>query len=377
MLNRDLKLVFTTNVVGSFGDGLFSYLLPVYMGNTLGADPVQIGILYAVMTLVAALTLLLAGTLSDKYDRKKIMIAGWAAWLPAPLIFSVARNWVDMLPGMIMYGFWLGGPSGTAYIVTMADKKKIALTFTIMSAGWSIGYIFSPATGGFLAANMGMKPVFYLAFVFYLLATCALFFIKSQRANQADAHRDDSSFLKLLKNRRLINLAVFFGVLMFILIMFRPFIPKFVSDVYKANDFMIGIFGSITFASSAVLGILLGKLGDRSSKKYPLALTLVLNSIAMTMMLLSGNLGILLVSFVLISGSYLTLSLMNAIIGPLAPESIRARWIAVPQVMAMLSSSLAPYLGGYLYAYSPQFPFLIAVLAMPILAVLVVRFLQE
>lgn len=377
MLNRDLKLVFTTNVVGSFGDGLFSYLLPVYMGNTLGADPVQIGILYAVMTLVAALTLLLAGTLSDKYDRKKIMIAGWAAWLPAPLIFSVARNWVDMLPGMIMYGFWLGGPSGTAYIVTMADKKKIALTFTIMSAGWSIGYIFSPATGGFLAANIGMKPVFYLAFVFYLLATCALFFIKSQRANPADAYQDDSSFLKLLKDRRLMNLAVFFGVLMFILIMFRPFIPKFVSDVYKANDLMIGILGSITFASSAILGILLGKLGDRSSKKYPLALTLVLNSIAMTMMLLSGNLGILLVSFVLISGSYLTLSLMNAIIGPLAPESCRARWIAVPQVMAMLSSSLAPYLGGYLYAYSPQLPFLIAVLMMPILAVLVVRFLQE
>jgi MFS family permease len=377
MLNRDLKLVFTTNVVGSFGDGLFSYLLPVYMGNTLGADPVQIGILYAVMTLVAALTLLLAGTLSDKYDRKKIMIAGWAAWLPAPLIFSVARNWVDMLPGMIMYGFWLGGPSGTAYIVTIADRKKIALTFTIMSAGWSVGYIFSPATGGFLAANMGMKPVFYLAFVFYFLATCALFFIKSQRANQTDARRDDSSFLKLLKDRRLMNLAVFFGVLMFILMMFRPFIPKFVSDIYKSNDFMIGILGSITFASSAVLGILLGRLGDRSSKKYPLALTLVLNSIAMTMMLLSGNFGILLVSFVLISGSYLTLSLMNAIIGPLAPESCRARWIAVPQVMAMLSSSLAPYLGGYFYAYSPQFPFLIAVLVMPLLAVLVVRFLQE
>ena len=173
------------------------------------------------------------------------------------------------------------------------------------------------------------------------------------------------------------NLAVFFAALMFILIMFRPFIPKFVSDVYKANDFMIGILGSITFASSAVLGILLGRLGDRSSKKYPLALTLVLNSIAMTMMLLSGNLGILLVSFVLISGSYLTLSLMNAIIGPLAPESCRARWIAVPQVIAMLSSFLAPYLGGYLYAYSPQYPFLIAVLVMPILAVLVVRFLRE
>lgn len=378
MLNRDLKLVFTTNLVGSFGDGLFSYLLPVYMGSTLGADSVQIGILYAVQTLVAALTLLLAGTLSDKYDRKKIMIAGWVAWLPAPLIFSIARNWVDMIPGMIMYGFWLGGPSGTAYIVTTADRKKLTLTFTIMSAGWSIGYIFSPAAGGFLASNVGMKPVFYMAFIFYLLATSALLFIKSQRANLSETRLgDDYSLRKLLKNRRLMKFALFFAALMFILIMFRPFIPKFVSDVYKSNDFIIGVLGSITFASSAILGILLGRLGDRSSKKYPLALTLILNSIAMTIMLLSGNLGILVISFVLISGSYMTLSLMNAIIGPLAPESCRARWIAVPQVIAMLSSFLAPYLGGYLYAYSPQYPFLIAVLVMPILGVLVVRFLRE
>jgi DHA1 family multidrug resistance protein-like MFS transporter len=378
MLNRDLKLIFTTNLVGSFGDGLFSFLLPVYMGSTLGADSIQIGTSYAVLSIVAALTLLLAGTLSDKYDRKKVMIAGWIAWLPAPLIFSVARNWVEMLPGMVLYGFWLGGPSGTAYIVTTADRKKLTLTFTTMSAGWSLGYIFSPAAGGYVASNFGMKPVFYSAFVFYAIACSALFFIKSQRATRTEADPDNEySFLKLLRNKRLMTLAAFFSALMFILIMFRPFIPKFVSDVYRSNDFMIGTLGSITFASSAVLGIILGRLGDRSSKKYPLALTLLLNSVAVALLLFSGNLGALVISFILISGSYLTLSLMNAIIGPLAPESCRARWIAVPQVIAMFASFLAPYLGGYLYAYSPQYPFLTAVIVMPILAILVIRFLKE
>ena len=378
MLNRDLKLIFTTNLVGSFGDGLFSFLLPVYMGSALGADSVQIGISYAVLSIVAALTLLLAGMLSDKYDRKKIMIAGWIAWLPAPLIFSVARNWVEMLPGMVLYGFWLGGPSGTAYIVTTADRKKLTLTFTTMSAGWSLGYIFSPAAGGYVASNFGMKPVFYSAFVFYALACSALFFIKSQRATRTETGpNDEYSFLKLLRNKRLMSLAAFFSALMFILIMFRPFIPKFVSDVYRSNDFMIGILGSVTFASSAVLSLLLGRLGDRSSKKYPLALTLLFNSVAMALLLVSGNLGVLVISFILISGSYLTLSLMNAIIGPLAPESCRARWIAVPQVIAMFASFLAPYLGGYLYAYSPQYPLLIAVIVMPILAILMIRFLRE
>ncbi|MCK4313231.1 MFS transporter, partial [Candidatus Bathyarchaeota archaeon] len=148
LLNRDLKLILASNLAGSFGDGLYAYLLPYYMTETLNATSTEVGILYAITSLVAASTLFLAGKFADKYDRKKIMIAGWIAWLPAPIIFSFAENWIQMLPGMILWGFWLGGPTGTAYIVTAADKSKLAFTFTAVSAAWSIGYIFSPALGG-------------------------------------------------------------------------------------------------------------------------------------------------------------------------------------------------------------------------------------
>ena len=373
-----MKLIFTTNTIGAFGDGLFAYLLPVYMGKTLGADSVQIGILYAVMALLAAITLLISGNLADKYDRKKIMIAGWVAWLPVPLIFSVGTNWLGMLPGMILYGFWLGGPSGTAYVVTTTDQNKLTLTLTVLSAGWSIGYIFSPATGGFLAASVGMKIVFYLAFVFYALATLSLFFIKSQRPTCVEPALDrESSFLRLVRNRKLVTYAVFFAFLMFILSMFRPFIPKFVSDVYGSSDFVVGVLGSITFASSAVIGILLGRLGDRSSKTQAIVLTLIMNSIAMLILVLSGNFAALAASFILVSGSYMTFTLMNAMVGPLAPESCRARWIAVPQVIAMFASFLAPYVGGYLYSYMPQYPFIIAMVAMPIMALVAVVFFKR
>ena len=108
VLNRDLKLIFASNLAGSFGDGLYAYLLPYYMTDTLKANSIQVGILYAVMGLVAASTLFVAGRLADRYDRKKIMIAGWIAWLPAPIIFSFAENWLQMLPGMVLWGFWLG-----------------------------------------------------------------------------------------------------------------------------------------------------------------------------------------------------------------------------------------------------------------------------
>jgi MFS family permease len=362
VLNRDLKLIFASNLAGSFGDGLFAYLLPYYMKETLKASSVEIGILYAVVSLVAALTLLLAGTLADRYDRKKIMIVGWIAWLPAPLIFSFAGNWLQMLPGMILWGFWLGGPTGTAYILTAADKRRLTLTFTVISASWSFGYIFSPALGGFLAGAVGMKIVFYSASVLYALPCLILTLISSQKAKGYTQHslEEHKSFFKLLRTRKLFTLSVLFASIMFFLMMFRPFIPNFLADAYHYGNFEIGVLGSVSFFGSAVLGILLGRLGDRWKKSYALSISMALCSLSLILLMLFGNFYILIMTSFLAGGSYITWSLMGAIIGPLAPESIRARWVSIPQTVTMFSSFIAPYIGGILYDTSLYYPFIIA-----------------
>jgi len=372
VLNRDLKLIFASNLAGSFGDGLYAYLLPYYMNKTLNASPQEIGILYAVMILVAASTLFVAGTLADRYDRKKIMIAGWIAWLPAPIIFSFAENWLQMLPGMILWGFWLGGPTGTAYITTSADKKKLTLTFTALSAGWSFGYIFSPALGGYLAGTIGMRMVFYLASILYSSAGLILVFISSQHATRKAQHppKESYSFFKLLRTRKLLVPSIFFALTIFTLMLFRPFVPQFLGHVYGYGDFDIGILGSVSFLGSAVLGILLGKLGDKWRKPYALTASMVLCCFSLVLLTVSGNFPMLIITFFMAGGSYVTWSLMGAIVGPLAPESIRARWISVPQTVSMFSSFIAPYIGGVLYDASPYYPFIVAIMITPFLALL-------
>jgi len=372
VLNKDLKLIFVSNLVGSFGDGLFAFVLPLYMAEALKASAVEIGILYAVVNLVAALTLLLAGTVADRYDRKKIMIAGWIAWVPVPLIFSLAENWLQMLPGMVMWGFWLGGPTTTAYIVTAADKNKLTSTFTTISAAWSFGYIFSPALGGYLAGTLSMRVVFYLAFLFYAIASFVLIFISSQRVRGYVQHSSEEgySFFKLLRTRKLLTLSIFFASMWFTLMLFRPFVPKFLADVYRYGDFEIGVLGSVSFFGSAILGILLGKFGDKWRKSYPLGVSMTLCSLSLSLLLLLDKFHILVITFFLAGGSYITWSLMSAIIGPLAPESIRARWVSIPQTVSMFSSFIAPYIGGILYDASPYYPFMVAIIATLFLAVL-------
>ena len=380
VLNRDLKLIFASNLVGSFGDGLFAYLLPYYITKRLNATTVEVGILYAVVTLVAASTLLLAGTLADKHDRKKIMIAGWIAWIPAPLIFSFAGDWVQMLPGMVLWGVWLGGPTTTAYVVTTADKERLTLTFTALSAAWSFGYIFSPALGGYIAEKVGMHIVFYMASTLYTLACITLLFIGSQQA-LSDAQQKSTeksySFIELLKSKKLVFFSFLFASIMFVVIMFRPFVPQFLADIYHYGDFEIGIFGSVAFFGSAVLGILLGKIGDKWRKSYALATSMILCSLSLALMLLFGNFYILIITFFITGGSYLTWSLMGAIIGPSAPESIRARWVSIPQTLSMFSSFIAPYIGGVLYQFSPQYPFIVAIVMTLFLALVATTRLFE
>ena len=361
VLNRDLKLIFISNLIGSFGDGLYAYLLPYYMKETLKASSVEIGILYALTSLTAALTLLLAGSLADKYDRKKIMIAGWLAWVPAPIIFSIARDWIQMLPGMILWGVWLGGPTSTAYIVTSADKNRLTLTFTVISSSWSFGYIFSPAIGGYMAGKIGMQAVFYIAFILYALAGLVLAFMRSQHAPAQQKTSRGPSTIELLKDRKLISMSAFFASIMFVMMMFRPLVPQFLADAYHYGDFEIGVLGSIAFFGSAVLGIILGKAGDKWGKEYALAASMLACSISLTIMLVTGNLYILTAAFFLAGASYITWSLMSAIIGPQAPESIRAKWISIPQTISMFASIIAPYIGGIIYEISIYYPFIIAI----------------
>jgi MFS family permease len=374
-LKRDFKLIFLANLVGSFGDGLYAYLLPIYVTETLRATPVELGFLFAVLLLVAAFTLILGGILADRYDRKKVIILGWLLWLPAPLIFASAGNWIEMIPGMVLYGFWFGGPTVTAYVTSKADKETLTLTFATLSTAWSFGYIFSPAIGGYLASMIGMKQVFYIAFVFYFAAAMALLFLTSQ--HPPDLQIGSFWEWKALLSKKILAWSFFFAFLMFVLLLFRGFITPFLSEVYKLKEFEIGSLGSVAFFGSAVLAIILGKIGDKWKKTNAIAVCMFFNSVALLLLVSSRSLIVLVVSHFLVGASYTVWSLLSAIIGPLAPKSAQARWVSIPQSISILSSFFAPYVGGWLYSFSPVYPFIIALVLTPLIAALAITVMNK
>jgi len=374
VLNRDLKLIFASNLAGSFGDGLYYFLLPIYMRTVLGADPVEVGILYTVMIMSATLTVFLGSFLADRYDRKKIAVLAWAIWIPVPLIFSYANDWIQLFPAMLLYGCMFSTPAVNAYIATAAHKEKVTLTFTTISAAWCSGYVFSPTIGGFIYQVLDMKIVFYLAFVFYTTATVILLFIRSQRARVSGSDSEKSGGKVDLKS--MIFWVVFFAVIMFFNYVIRPFTPTFLEDAYGLDAFQVGVLGSFSFAGSALLGVLIGKIGDRWGNMKAISLCMLMTALSVGMLIHVNSLLALAPVFFLMGVNFTPWSLMNAIIGSTAPENIRGKWIGIAQTVSLLAAFIAPYVGGVLYEISLRAPFVttfVGAIAISVFALLVSR----
>ncbi len=365
-LNRDLKLIFVSNLVGAFGDGLYSYIWPLYI-RALGADPAEVGVVFSVLFFVAALTPLPGGILADKYDRKKLMILGWLLWIPVPLIFSVAEHWTHMLPGAALYGIMLSGPASSAYIATMAHKGKMTQTFTLISAAWWLGYIFSPAIGGYLSTSLGIRWVFRLSFVLFVVSAVFLLFISSQYAS---SHSKQVTPGVPFKRKKILLWSALFAAIFFVTILFRPSVPQFFEDVQFFDEFQIGVLGSLCFFGSAILSLSLGRIGDKWGKASAVFVSLILCFLSLISLVSFSNFFLLSFASFIMGASYPFWSLMGAVVGSIAPGASRGRWMSVAQTVSLLAAFFAPYLGGLLYDSSPYNPFIIAIVITPILSVL-------
>jgi MFS family permease len=215
-LNRDLKILFLSNLLASFGDRLTIYLLPLFIRN-LNTTPENVGLLYSVLMIASATTIIPGGLLADRYDLKKIMVIGWAVWVPVPLLFAFATDWTQLVPAMFFYGVLFSGPASSAYIVGRAQEGKMTSTFSILVAAWGMGYMFAPTVAGYLAGTVGMQWVFILTAVLYLVTTVMLTLISSQHTGRSGPAETTQTATKTIafKRRRIAYLSVLFAAVMF------------------------------------------------------------------------------------------------------------------------------------------------------------------
>lgn len=378
---RDIWLLCASNIIGAFGEGLYFWVFPLYIG-TLQADYVQIGIVFSTLYGASALTLLLGGLMADRFDRKNILLASWTPWVLAPLIYSFASNWQQLIPGAICWGVsMIGVPAMNAYIVTsIKDRKKMASVLSFVWSCYSFSYIFAPTVGGYLATVIEMRWVLRIACILTAVATAVFFFLHSQHPperNSAKPEKSSQPNSRKPLGHRLLLWSVCFGLISFFMGVGRTFVPTFLSVEVGLNEFLVGLFGSVGFAGMTFMGIAMGHLGDKWRKRSVVSLCLSLFALSMIPLFLVRYVAILMLVAFFFGGSNVTGTIISSFIGSIAPENRRGLWLSVPQTFGLAAAFIAPYLAGYLYTLNPAYTFIVSVGAIPLLILYAMTKLKE
>jgi MFS family permease len=123
----------------------------------------------AAFGIVKAVTNFFAGTLSDRYGRKPVLIAGWLIGLPVPLLLMWAPTWSWVIFANVLLGVNQGLTWSTTVIMKIdlvgPAKRGFAMGLN-EAAGYGAVAITALATG-YIAQEWGLRPApFFLGLAY-------------------------------------------------------------------------------------------------------------------------------------------------------------------------------------------------------------------
>jgi len=256
--------------VAMIGLGIIWPLIPVYAVE-LGAGGFLVGLIIASFNVSRTLFNPFAGRLSDRWGRKKFIVAGLFVYSIISVLYVLPAHAETLILVRFAHGFAsvLVVPIAMALAADIAPKQKLGLYMGTLNMAVMIGLGIGPVLGGTIRDHFGMNAAFYAMGVL-ALSTCILVMIfipSNYRSHGSGKSRKISSIRKMLTHR--VVLGIF---------MMRFFSASGQGAVYtflpilalqlKLTSSQVGVILAANIFTIAFLQRACGNLADRVNPKY-------------------------------------------------------------------------------------------------------------
>lgn len=354
-IDRGGWLLFAAQALSGLGTGPFVAFGAIYQ-RQLGATPVEIGLMAAFGMVVGTLAMVPGTRLADRADLRRTIVAGWLLAVPAPLFFLAATHWSLTAVGLVfLTASVVNTPAIHCYLTLGVPRDRIATVMTTVLSAFSLGLILSTPLTGWLAQMVGIRWLFLVSFVLYVLAGLCILLLPPKAPSQDMAVR--VSYRELLRYPAFLALAVLFTLVTLVIFLPWAFTPLFAREVARADDLRVGVLMGVLYLGSVLCGTLLARL-RRVTGSLAVVLCFQAAYILSAFLLLSSDtFAVLSVAFFLRGAFWSFRQVMTAVIGEILPTAALAKGYGLFALVSGAAAAAAYPVGGWLYARHPSVPF--------------------
>jgi MFS family permease len=296
---------------------------------------------------VKAVTNFFAGTLSDRFGRKPVLVAGWLAALPIPPLLIFAPNWGWVVAANVLLGVNQGLTWSTTVImkIDLAGPARRGLAMGLNeAAGYGAVAITALATG-YLAAAYGLRPAPFLLGAAYIalglgLSAAAVKETRGHARHEAAAHVAADHLGGHLTTRQVAWLTSFSEPALSAAC--QAGMVNNLNDgiawglfplLYTSHGLTVGQIGVLAAVYPAVWGagqLVTGALSDQIGRKWLIAAGMGVQAAAIAMVALGTTFTVWAVAAVLLgAGTAMVYPTLLAVVGDVAHPTWRARSVGV------------------------------------------------
>jgi len=337
-------------------------VMPLFAA-TLGAGPAQVGVINGAFMLTAGLLSIPAGLFADRFGRRVLIIAGLVATALSALLVTICNLPGEMVVAYVLFGIGMAAfaPGMLSLVADVMPVQQLGLAYGWYTTAIYIAMTLGPASGGFLAKEIGLRQVFFVSGSLQLAVVLLALLLLPQGPprHKTDLRSALSGSITLLHNNKLIACllatvvsCIGFGV-------FLTFLPLYASES-GYDPAQVGLVFAAQAVTNVVGRIPIGNLADRVDRRWLVSAGLVCLAVALCALGQVSALPQMLACSVVIGvGMALTFTAIGALIAELVPplqrglsmgmynSSIYLGMMCGSTVMGMLLSRI-----GYSYGFA-------------------------
>lgn len=186
-VRRHMMVFIAVGGLMSLGAGMVFPFYNVYL-STIGASPAQIGLIFSVAGVAAAILGLTSPYLASRFGAQTAVVMVRLAPLPLfGVMIAFPALWIAVLAHMIRTAsINMGWPIDSSYIAGVLPPKARTAVFGYRSGAWNIGFALAAFAAGNIIVRFGYGVTF-ASYILFMTLSMGLFFTYFSRFNTAQA----------------------------------------------------------------------------------------------------------------------------------------------------------------------------------------------